>query len=124
DGRLVDLEVVHGVVAAVADADAAAGPPGAGTARAESGAADDLGGLLVLPAPAEPHAHLDKAFTAERVPNPTGDLIGAVDAWLAARPGLSTEDVVERATAGVRHALVHGHTAIRTHVDVGEGIEL
>ena len=32
----------------------------------------DLDGYLLLPAPAEPHAHLDKAFMADRVPNPHG----------------------------------------------------
>ena len=36
-------------------------------------------GWLVLPAFAEPHAHLDKAFLAERIENPTGDLMGAID---------------------------------------------
>src|SRR5215216_2321158 len=41
----------------------------------------DLTGYLLLPAPAEPHAHLDKALTAARVPNPTGDLVGAIEAW-------------------------------------------
>ncbi len=30
----------------------------------------DLSGYLLLPAPAEPHAHLDKAFTAERFDRP------------------------------------------------------
>ena len=35
-------------------------------------------GYLLLPAFAEPHAHLDKAFLAERVDNPTGDLMGAI----------------------------------------------
>nr|WP_248958952.1 hypothetical protein [Sphaerisporangium perillae] len=33
----------------------------------------------------EPHAHLDKAFTAARVDNPDGSLRGAIGAWLAAR---------------------------------------
>ena len=42
-------------------------------------------GYLLLPAFAEPHAHLDKAFLAERVPNPTGDLMGAILAMERAR---------------------------------------
>ncbi len=42
-------------------------------------------GYLVLPAFAEPHAHLDKAFLAERVENPTGDLLGAILAMQRAR---------------------------------------
>jgi len=36
-------------------------------------------GYLLLPAPAEPHAHLDKALTADLVPNPAGDLMGAIE---------------------------------------------
>ena len=31
---------------------------------------EDLGGWLLLPAMAEPHAHLDKALTADEIPNP------------------------------------------------------
>ena len=53
---------------------------------------DDLGGWLLLPAMAEPHAHLDKALTADEVPNPKGDLHGAIDAWawLPTRAGSPT----------------------------------
>ena len=71
DGRTVDVSVVDGTIDAVAD-------PGTGTDG------HDLGGWLLLPAMAEPHAHLDKALTAEEVPNPKGDLMGAIDAWIAA----------------------------------------
>src|SRR5919108_621134 len=60
---------------------------------------DGLGGYLLLPAPAEPHAHLDKAFTAARIANPTGDLDGAVQAWRQHSASMGHEDVVERATA-------------------------
>ena len=42
----------------------------------------DLSGYLLLPAPAEPHAHFDTALTADQIPNPAGDLAGAVQAWL------------------------------------------
>ena len=38
-----------------------------------------------LPAAVEPHAHLDKAFLAERIVNPTGDLMGAIVAMEASR---------------------------------------
>lgn len=84
----------------------------------------DLSGYLLLPAPAEPHAHLDKAFTADRLDNPSRDLLGAITAWHAYRETLSAEDIAERAEATARLALAHGTTAIRTHVDVGPGIEL
>jgi len=117
DPVTVDLLVTDGVVREVR-------PHVPGTASPDGTTVVDLGGMLLLPAPAEPHAHLDKALSAERVPNPAGDLPGAVDAWLAARPHLDHGDIAARATAAVHLALVHGHTAVRTHVDVGEGIGL
>lgn len=110
DGRTVDVHVVGGMIASVA---AVGSPVPAG---AES---DDLDGWLLLPAPAEPHAHLDKALTAEAIPNPRGDLGGAVEAWaVAAADGrLSEENLVERAAAAVELLVVHGVTAVRSHVN-------
>jgi len=84
----------------------------------------DCSTMTLLPAPAEPHAHLDKALSMSRVPNPTGDLDGACVAWLAYRPGLSSQDIAVRARAAAEELIAHGATAIRTHVDVGAGIEL
>ena len=78
--------------------------------------ADD--GYIVLPAFAEPHAHLDKAFLAERVENPTGDLMGAILAMERARGSITLEDTIERAERAARLMLANGCTAIRTHVDV------
>ncbi|MDH4362939.1 MAG: amidohydrolase family protein [Acidimicrobiia bacterium] len=116
DGRLVDLTVPGGRIAAVA--------PAAGTSPAATGPAAtgdvDLQGWLVLPAMAEPHAHLDKALTAELVPNPTGDLLGAIDAWVAAAAAgrFTHEGTVARATAALELLAVHGVTAVRSHVNV------
>jgi cytosine deaminase len=84
----------------------------------------DCAGMTLLPAPAEPHAHLDKALSMDRVHNPTGDLEGACVAWLAYRPGLASQDIAVRARAAAEELIAHGATAIRTHVDVGAGIEL
>ena len=84
----------------------------------------DLSGYLVLPAPAEPHAHLDKALTAERVKVQAGDLGAAIDAWHEHRRTLSVDDIADRAERAARLSLRRGVTAIRTHVDVGEGIQL
>ncbi|MFV0257327.1 MAG: amidohydrolase family protein [Acidimicrobiales bacterium] len=86
-----------------------------------------LDGWLLLPAFAEPHAHLDKALTAELVPNPGGDLAGAIEAWIAAsRRGQFTPDsVTERASAALELLISHGVTAVRSHVnavpEVGAG---
>jgi cytosine/creatinine deaminase len=76
------------------------------------------GELLTLPAFAEPHAHLDKAFLAETVPNPTNDLLGAIVAMDAARSGITVADTVRRAERAVLMMVRNGTTAIRTHADV------
>ena len=111
DGRTVDVSVADGTIDAVAD-------PGTGTDG------HDLGGWLLLPAMAEPHAHLDKALTAEEVPNPKGDLMGAIDAWIAAAAAgrITPEGITERAAQAMELLLVHGVTAVRTHVNVLETI--
>jgi cytosine/creatinine deaminase len=75
-------------------------------------------GYLLLPAFAEPHAHLDKAFLAERVDNPTGDLMGAILAMERARDSITLEDTIARAERAARLLAVNGCTAIRTHVDL------
>ncbi|MEH3054317.1 MAG: amidohydrolase family protein [Patulibacter minatonensis] len=84
----------------------------------------DCRGMVLLEAPVEPHAHLDKALSADAAPNPVGDLAGAVAAWRAYRPTLTHDDIKERARRAVRELVAHGTTAIRSHVDVGDGIEL
>jgi cytosine/creatinine deaminase len=84
----------------------------------------ELEGYLVLPAPAEPHAHLDKALTATRLDNPTGDLDGAVQVWHAYRSTMEHDDVVRRATTAALTQLANGVTAIRSHIDVGPDLGL
>ena len=114
DGRDVDVSIdtAAGTISSVA---AAGSTPLDGDADVE-----DLGGWLLLPAMAEPHAHLDKALTADEVPNPKGDLMGAIAAWFeAAEKGrLSYERTVERAIQAFELLLVHGVTAVRTHINV------
>ena len=114
DGRLVDVSVdtAAGTIAGVA---------AAGSAVIDDGTeVDDLGEWLLLPAMAEPHAHLDKALTADEVHNPKGDLMGAIHAWFeaAADGRLSHGRTVERATQALEMLLVRGVTAVRTHVNV------
>jgi cytosine deaminase len=110
DGRTVDIHIRDGMIDAVE-------PTGS---KALEAPGEDLGGWLVLPAMAEPHAHLDKALTAEEMPNPKGDLLGAIDAWIAAAVAgrITFEGTVERAVAAMELLLIHGVTAVRTHVNV------
>jgi len=109
DGSLVDIEINGGLVSKVVPTSA-------------SGVGTSLDGWLVLPALGEPHAHLDKALTAERVPNPAGDLMGAIEAWVAAeeRGEFGVEEMTARAVAAIRKLVANGVTSIRTHVNVGE----
>jgi cytosine deaminase len=77
---------------------------------------------VVLPAFVDPHVHLDKALTADLVLNPTGDLPGAIGAWLAFRGTQTTADVHARARRGAFELLRHGTTALRAHADAGPGV--
>ena len=121
DGRLVDVRCADGVIAAVQPR----GAQGETMLGVEPGdIAHDLDGWLLLPAPAEPHAHLDKALSADRVPNPAGDLKGAIEAWASYRPRLTFDDVVERAERAARRLVANGCTAIRTHVDVADDVQV
>ncbi|MFC9847502.1 amidohydrolase family protein [Streptomyces sp. NPDC060223] len=94
DGRTVDVRLGGGRIEAVGTA----GSLSAHSARV------DLSGYLLLPAPAEPHAHGDTALTAE------GDGPASYDA----------EEVQRRATEAALLQLGHGATALRSHVHVGD----
>ncbi|MCO7220321.1 amidohydrolase family protein [Klenkia sp. PcliD-1-E] len=109
DGDVVDVRCADGLVAQVAPA-LTPGP---------DDEVLDLAGWHLLPAPAEPHAHLDKALTSHRAPNRTGDLAGAIEAIRAISAGFTHEDLVERATRAAHEYLANGTTAIRTHADLG-----
>ncbi|MFZ9443626.1 MAG: hypothetical protein ACO276_06820, partial [Ilumatobacteraceae bacterium] len=91
DGSIVDIEVVDGSIASV-------------TTSSPDHRGSNLDGWLVVPSLGEPHAHLDKALTAERVPNPAGDLMGAIHAWVAAeqRGEFGLDEMTARATMAVR----------------------
>lgn len=114
-GRGVDIYIQSGRISAVREAgvDAPNEPELVGEEV-------DLQGWLVLPAPAEPHAHLDKALTAEKVPNPEGDLMGAIRGWVeAAQAGMFThDDVRDRAQRALEMLALNGVTAVRSHVNV------
>jgi len=126
DGRHVDISLVDGTISAVDPAgrrgSGESGGPGRGRDGSSAGELD-VGGWLLLPAMAEPHAHLDKALTADLVPNPAGDLLGAIEAWVAASAAgrIDRDGIVDRAVTAMEMLAVRGVTAVRTHVNVGEG---
>lgn len=110
DGTTSDVHIVGDVVVAVAPVIDPAGHPAAEVV--------DLEGFLLLAAFAEPHAHLDKAFLADTVPNPTGDLIGAIEAMESYRHLITLADTIERAERAALLMLSNGATVIRTHADL------
>ncbi len=111
DGRRVNIEITDGLISGLCAVGAMTGDT----------LVDDLGGWLVLPALVEPHAHLDNALIAEVVPNLRGDLQGAFEAGDAALAAgkITHEGTVARAIKAMELLLVHGVTAVRSHVAVG-----
>ncbi|MGA1209743.1 MAG: cytosine deaminase, partial [Gemmobacter sp.] len=88
-----------------------------GVAGVAPGGAPDLPGVagagrLLLPALTEPHVHLDKAFTAHRLPPAGGDLLAAIAAEEADKAHWTDADLrargaralAEMRAAGVAHA--------------------
>ncbi|KTR38812.1 cytosine deaminase [Curtobacterium oceanosedimentum] len=112
DGRLVDVAIDGDTVSAVAPT---------GTLSAPDAVTLDLGGRLLLTAPAEPHAHLDKALSADAIRPPLGDLGAAIASWSAHATTMTVEDVADRARTAALALLAAGTTAVRTHVDVLSG---
>ncbi|MFI9649841.1 amidohydrolase family protein [Streptomyces sp. NPDC052040] len=96
DGRTVDVRLGGGRIEAVGTA----GSLAAGAA----GTRVDLRGYLLLPAPAEPHAHGDAALSADD------------DGPVSHHP----EEVQRRATEAALLQLGHGATALRSHVHIGD----
>ena len=77
----------------------------------------NLDGYVLSSSFVEPHAHLDKAFLADRVSNPAGDLMGAIRGLEAVRSTITHNDIVERATSAVHLMSQNGVTSVRTHAD-------
>ncbi|MFJ5828800.1 amidohydrolase family protein [Streptomyces sp. NPDC093089] len=94
DGRTVDVRLAGGRIEAV----------GTAGSLAAVGARVDLAGYLLLPAPAEPHAHADTALSAD-TPGPVS---------------YAPDEVQRRATEAALLQLGHGATALRAHVRIGD----
>ncbi|MEM9465807.1 MAG: amidohydrolase family protein [Actinomycetota bacterium] len=114
DGEPRDVACAEGVVVAVE----APGLAGGGADEV------DAAGHVLLAAATEPHAHLDKVLTADAVPNPAGDLYGAITAWRTTYDRRDHADITARAEQVLRRMVLAGYAAVRTHVDCGPDIEL
>ena len=113
DGTRHDLELAGDTVAAVLPAGSL------DSAEAEL----DLDGFVLLTAPAERHAHLDKALSWDLIEPPAGDLRLAIQSWRAYSATMTVDSIVERARTQAVAMLRNGTTAIRCHVDMLAGTE-
>jgi cytosine deaminase len=108
DGSIVDIATVNGLIAWF-------GPSNDSPVACNQNL--NLNGYVLTPSFVEPHAHLDKAFLADRITNPSGDLMGAIRGLEAVRTTITHKDLVERATRAVHLMSRNGVTSIRTHAD-------
>lgn len=107
---VVDIDIDGDVIASISSA-------GASTPLGE---VHNLPGHVILPGFVEPHAHLDKAFLADRIENPAGDLLGAINGLEAVRDTITFDDIVQRAVVAAQLMSRNGVTSIRTHADTTE----
>lgn len=108
DGSTVDIATDNGLIAWV-------GPKNSSPVVSTQNV--NLNGYILSSAFVEPHAHLDKAFLADRISNPDGDLMGAIKGLEEVRTTITHQDIVERATRAVKLMSQNGVTSIRTHAD-------
>ena len=115
DGSRVDVELIEDIVRSVTPADPAS------TAAGDD--VIDLDGFMLLTAPAEPHAHLDKALSWDLINPPAGDLERAIESWREYSTGMTVESIADRARSQALAMLRNGTTGIRCHVDMLVGPE-
>lgn len=111
DGRVRNVVLRHGIISHLRPV----GIPEPGQATL------DLTGYLLLPAPVEPHMHLDRALTWEPVGSDPDGRDGAIRSWRAWPARYATSDLRRRARAALQAMSANGVTAVRTHVDIGVG---
>lgn len=115
DGSLVDVELIEDIVRAVRPAEP--------LVQASGDSIIDLTGFMLLTAPAEPHAHLDKALSWDLINPPAGDLVKAIESWRAYSSVMTVESIADRARTAALGMLRTGTTAVRSHVDMLIGDE-
>ncbi|MGW0661878.1 amidohydrolase family protein [Streptodolium elevatio] len=111
DGRVRNVVLRHGSVSHIRPV----GIPDIGQS------AIDLTGYLLLPAPVEPHLHLDRALTWEPIGSDPDGRDGAVRSWRASPSRYGTTDLRRRAHSALQAMSANGVTAVRTHIDIGVG---
>ena len=111
-GRLVDVGIAGGRIAAIE------------TGLAAEGQSLDLGGRLLSPGFVETHIHLDKSCILERCQAKRGDLEEAIAEVAKQKQAFTAEDVYARAKKTLEKCILNGTTHLRTHLEVDPGIGL
>lgn len=75
---------------------------------------------LILPKLVDPHCHLDKCHTIDRLSDVGGNLAEAIEAQRADKVHWSDKDVRERALRGLQEYRDAGTGLVRSHVDWGD----
>ena len=110
DGSQVDVALDGPVVSGVF--------PAGRLGERSDGTSLDLTNFLLLTAPAEPHAHFDKALSWDLIDPPMGNLDLAIESWRDYSAVMTVESIADRARHAALLLLRQGTTAVRTHVDV------
>ncbi len=116
-GALHDIGVRAGRIAVIEEA----------SNRSAAAVVDAAGGLVTEPF-ANPHLHLDKVYTLQRLDGESslrsyhgqgmGNAMGAIEAASRVKDAYSQDWIVENVRRALRAAAVHGNTRIRAFADV------
>ncbi len=121
DGARVDVRIEGDTVLGVSPSTTAGISSTSGVSTGSTDGVLDLDGFVLLTAPAEPHAHLDKALSWDEISPPMGDLPRAIESWHAYSDVMTTASIADRARTQALAMLRNGTTAIRSHVDLLPG---
>lgn len=79
----------------------------------------DAEGRMAVPGFVEPHMHLDKALTIECAPvNVSGTLTEAIKIMWDIKRNYTVDEIADRASRVLGHAIENGVSHLRSHVDV------
>jgi cytosine deaminase len=112
DGSVRDLKL---------DGDTVADILPAGSTAVSGKTTLELDGFVLLTAPADPHAHLDKALSWDAIQPPMGDLSLAIGSWHDYAKTMTEASIAERVMRQALAMLSLGTTAIRSHTDILHG---
>ncbi len=106
-GEPVEVGITNGMITAIE-------PEGLPASQQEI----DAGGGMISPALVEPHFHLENALLWDGALNHSGTLKEAIEVYAKIKDDMPLDDMVTRASAALRGAIVNGVQWFRSHVDI------